>query len=425
MKLFSHSSAAAGPRTMLCQVAVLVAIAAIVATAALGFSQRHGAGPAPAANAANVDLASRPKTPVRYAPTPEQWSMLKVEPVAMRSFRSELFTEGKIAINEDLATPVFSPYAGRVTRLAAKPGDTVGAGQPLFFIEANDMVQAQNDFLAALALVTKAQARVTLTEIVDKQNRRLLETKAGSLRDSQVAEADSAQARSEQRVAETALEAARNRLRLLGKTEEEIATFQDKGNISPETPIHTPIAGTVVQRKVGPGQYVSYTSTGSLDPAFVIGNLSTVWIVAYVRESDAPRARVGQQMEFRVAAFPDRVFTATVDYVSAMLDVATRRLMVRATVGSENFAFKPEMFASITIFGDSHDQKVAVARDAVIFEASTARVWVVRGDGSIERRSIRTGLTSGGMIEVLDGLAPDEKVVTKGSIFVDRAAADG
>ncbi len=109
--------------------------------------------------------------------------MLKVEPVAMRSFRSELFTEGKIAINEDLATPVFSPYAGRVTRLAAKPGDTVSAGQPLFFIEANDMVQAQNDFLAALALVTKAQARVRLTEIVDRQNRRLLETKAGSLRD--------------------------------------------------------------------------------------------------------------------------------------------------------------------------------------------------------------------------------------------------
>ncbi len=351
--------------------------------------------------------------------------MLKVESVWERTFRTELFTEGKIAINEDLATPVFSPYAGRVTRLAAKAGDTVQAGQPLFFIEANDMVQAQNDFLAAIALVAKAEARVTLTEIVDKQNRRLLETKAGSLRDSQVAEADSAQARSERRIAETALEATRHRLRLLGKTDEEISNFQSVGKISPETPIFSPIAGTVVQRKIGPGQYVSYTSTGSVEPAFVIGNLSTVWVVAYVRESDASRVRVGQQMEFRVASYPDRAFKASIDYVSASLDAGTRRLMVRATVGSENFAFKPEMFASIVIFGEGHGPKVAVARDAVIVEAGRSRVWVVRSDGVIEQRTVKTGLVSGAMIEVLEGLMPGDRVVTKGSIFVDRAAIDG
>ncbi len=370
----------------------------------------------------HMAVSSQAKQTRQYSPTPEQWAMLTVEPAATRAFRTELFTEGKIAINEDLATPVFSPYAGRVTRLVAKPGDTVQAGQPLFFIEANDMVQAQNDFLAAMALVTKAQARVTLTDIVEKQNKRLLESKAGSLRDALVAEADTTQARSEQRVAETTLEAARNRLRLLGKTEEEIATFQDKGKISPETPIHTPIAGTVVQRKVGPGQYVSYTSTGSLDPAFVIGNMATVWVVAYVRESDASRVRVGQQMEFRVSAYPDRAFAATIDYVSASLDTATRRLMVRATVGSENFAFKPEMFASIVIYGNGNGQTVAVPRDAVIFEAGTARVWVVRPDRAIEPRTIKTGLVSGAMIEVIDGLKPGDNVVTKGGIFVDRAA---
>ena len=370
----------------------------------------------------HMAISSQAKQTRQYSPTSEQWAMLTVEPAATRAFRSELFTEGKIAINEDLATPVFSPYAGRVTRLVAKPGDTVQAGQPLFFIEANDMVQAQNDFLAAMALVTKAQARVTLTEIVEKQNKRLLESKAGSLRDSLVAEADTTQARSEQRVAETTLEAARNRLRLLGKTEEEIMTFQEKGKISPETPIHAPIAGTVVQRKVGPGQYVSYTSTGSLDPAFVIGNMATVWVVAYVRESDASRVGVGQQMEFRVPAYPDRAFAATIDYVSSSLDTATRRLMVRAAVSSENFAFKPEMFASIVIYGKGNGQTVAVPRDAVIFEAGTARVWVVRPDRAIEPRTIKTGLISGAMMEVLDGLKPGDNVVIKGGLFVDRAA---
>jgi membrane fusion protein, heavy metal efflux system len=370
----------------------------------------------------SIEASSQSKRTKTYSPTSEQWAMLTVEPATTRAFRTELFTEGKISINEDLSTPVFPPYAGRVTRLAAKPGDNVQAGQPLFFIEATDMVQAQNDFLAALALINKANARLALTEIVDKQNRRLFDSKAGSLRDSQVAEADVAQAKSELRVAETALEAARNRLRILGKSEDEISVFRDQGRISPETPIYSPINGTVVQRKVGPGQYVSYTSTGAVDPVFVIGNMSTVWIVAYVRESEASRVRVGQQMEFRVPAYPDRMFQATVDYVAASLDPVTRRLLVRATVSSENLAFKPEMFASVTIFGNTNGAKVAVPRDAVIFESGTARVWIVRPDRSIEQRSIKTGLISGATIEVLEGLEPGESVVTKGSIFVDRAA---
>ena len=369
-----------------------------------------------------IEASSQAKRTRSYSPTAEQWAMLTVEPVATRAFRTELFTEGKISINEDRSTPVFPPYAGRVTRLTAKPGDSVQAGQPLFFIEATDMVQAQNDFLAALALINKARARVALTEIVDKQNRRLLESKAGSLRNSQVAEAEVAQARSELRVAETALEAARNRLRILGKTEDEISVFRDQGRISPETPIHAPISGTVVQRKIGLGQYVSYTSTGAVDPVFVIGNLATVWVVAYVRESEASRVRVGQQMEFRVPAYPDRAFNASIDYVAAALDPVTRRLLVRATVNSENFTFKPEMFASVVIFGNSNGAKVAVPRDAVIFEAGTARVWIVRADRSIEQRQIKTGLVSGAAIEVLEGLEPGEHVVTKGSIFVDRAA---
>jgi len=412
-------------RAVLPAVFVVALLAAGAAMLGLNGRGEKSAGDPPHSKADRkqvLEVSSQVKKPRVYTPTPEQWAMLTVEPVSTRAFRTELFTEGKIAINEELSTPVFSPYVGRVTRLAARPGEFVKAGQPLFFIEANDMVQAQNDFMAALATVSKAQARVTLTEIVEKQNRRLLETKAGSLRDAQVAEAEVTQARSEMRVSETALEAARNRLRLLGKTDEEITNFENKGRISPETPIHTPIDGTVVQRRVGPGQYVSYTSTGSLDPAYVIGNLSTVWVVAFVRESDAPRVRVGQQMEFRVAAYPDRVFPATIDYVSASLDTATRRLLVRATVSSEDFAFKPEMFVSATIYGNGDKQTVGLPRDAVIVEAGSSRVWVVRPDRSIEMRSIKTGLVNGTMIEVVEGLSPGDQVVTRGSIFVDRAA---
>jgi cobalt-zinc-cadmium efflux system membrane fusion protein len=407
-------------RALLPTVVVAVLLTAGAVVLALS-DRRHTVGTAPSSKHA-IEASSQEKGVRKYSPTAEQWAMLTVEPVTTKAFRTELYTEGKISINEDLSTPVFPPYAGRVTRLTAKPGDFVQAGQPLFFIEANDMVQAQNDFLAGLAGINKAKARVVLTEIIEKQNRRLMETKAGSMRDAQVAEADVLQAKAELRVAETTLEAARNRLRILGKTEEEISTFQEQGRISPETPIFAPISGTVVQRRIGPGQYVSYTSTGAVDPVFVIGNLATVWVVAHVRESEASRVRVGQQMEFRVPAYPDRAFPATIDYVAAAIDPATRRLLVRATVNSENFAFKPEMFASVVIFGTGNGTKVAVPRDAVIFEANAARVWVVRADRSIEMRQIKTGLVSGGAVEVLEGLQPGDHVVTKGSIFVDRAA---
>ncbi|MBV9558318.1 MAG: efflux RND transporter periplasmic adaptor subunit, partial [Pseudolabrys sp.] len=94
-----------------------------------------------------------------YYPTAKQWENLTVETVAQTTFRTEHSTEGKIGIDEDRATLVYSPYSGRITKLLAKPGDVVGAGQPLFVVEAPDMVQAQNDFINAVAGLNKANAQ--------------------------------------------------------------------------------------------------------------------------------------------------------------------------------------------------------------------------------------------------------------------------
>lgn len=372
--------------------------------------------------AQDTEVSSQARRGVGFKPTSTQWASLGLEAVASRVFRSEHVTEGKISINEDRATPIFSPYAGRVTRLMAKPGDAVKAGDPLFYIEAADMVQAQNDFLSAVAGLNRARSRVTITEIIEKQNRTLYDSKAGALRDFQTAQADLAQARADQRTAEAALEASHNRLVILGKTDAEIAAFQEKGKISSETPIFSPLSGTVVQRKIGPGQYVSYTSTGSVDPVYTIGDLSSVWVVAYIRESEAPNVSIGQQMDFTVLAYPKTTFRANIDHVAASLDPNIRRLMVRATVDNTNHLFKPEMFASVTIYTAEGDSSLAVPRSAVIYEADKARVWVARSDKTVEARQIKTGITSGDQIQVLQGLQAGETVVTKGSLFVDQAA---
>src|SRR5262249_57297326 len=105
-----------------------------------------------------------------FVPTAAQWATLTVEPAQQRVFRSEHVTEGKIAVDEDRSTPIFSPYAGRVTRLFVKPGDIVSVGQPLFTVEAADMVQAQNDFIAASTALNKARSAQHLAAIVHNQH---------------------------------------------------------------------------------------------------------------------------------------------------------------------------------------------------------------------------------------------------------------
>jgi len=356
----------------------------------------------------------------RYTPTPAEWASLTIQPVTERAFRAEHVTEGKIAVDEDRSTPVFSPYAGRVTKLLARPGDSVTQGQPLFVIEAADTVQAQNDFITAATGLNKARSALDLAQLQHKRAKDLFEGKAVPLKDFQQADATLIQAQNDLRSTETALEAARNKLRILGLTDDAISAFQEKGRINPETTIFAPIAGTVVQRKIGPGQYVN---SGASDPVFVIGALSTVWLTAFVRETEASTVVVGQELTFNLLALPGRTLTGRINYVAAAIDPATRRLMVRATVDNASGQLKPEMFATVTIYAPDDQPSVGVPKQALIYEGDQVRVWVAHEDKSIELRQIKTGLANGDLVEVHGNLKPGEQIVTKGSLFIDRAAS--
>jgi len=367
-----------------------------------------------------VSSQSRARGQQRYSPTPAEWASLTIQPVTERGFRAEHVTEGKIAIDEDRSTPVFSPYAGRVTKLLVRPGDAVVKGQPLFVIEAADNVQAQNDFIGAMTSMNKAKSALDLAQLQDKRARDLFEGKAVPLKDYQQSQATLIQAQNDMRSSQTAMEAARNKLRILGLTDEDIATFQEKGRINPETTIFAPIAGTVVQRKIGPGQYVN---AGASDPVYVIGDLSTVWMTAFVRETDAASVSVGQEVGFNVLALPDRPLSAQLNYVATAIDPATRRLLVRATIDNKDGMLKPEMFANVTIYSASDHPAVGVPKTALIYEGDQVRIWVAHEDKTIELRQIKSGLTNGDLVEVIGNLKPREQIVTKGSLFIDRAAS--
>lgn len=354
-----------------------------------------------------------------YYPTSAEWAALTVESPQLKMQGTQRLTEGKIAVDEDRSTPIFSPYAGRVTKLFAKPGDVVSAGQLLFTVEATDMVQAQNDFIAGLSALSKARAALELSQINDKRQRLLFEGKAVPLKEVQQARASLDTAENDVRSAEVALEAARNKLRLLGKTDDEIAAFQDKGIIDPSTPIHAPIGGTIVARKVGPGQYVG---SGANDPVFVIGDLSTVWLLAFVRETEVPRVQIGQSVSFTLLAQPNRRYPAQIAFVGSGLDPTTRRLLVRASVDNALGNLKPEMYANVDIELPNGDVVLAVPQDSIIVDGSGSRIWVVREDRAIELRRIKLGSATGGMVEVKEGLSANERVVTKAAVLNDRIA---
>jgi cobalt-zinc-cadmium efflux system membrane fusion protein len=380
------------------QASSVAAVVVVVAILLVYFGGKVFGNPeAPAAAAASP--------PGTFRATTQQMKTLTVAAVGTHGFVSEEHTEGKIAVNGDRLTPLFSPYSGRVTRVIAGPGNIVKLGAPLALVEATEFVQAQND-------LATAEAQAKLARLAESRKHALYESKGGSLQDWQQAQADLI-------AAETALNAVRNRLRILGRTDAQIAALESSKNIDPVAALTAPIAGVVVDRQVGPGQFLQ---AGSGTPVFTIADPSSVWLLANVRESDVGLVHLGQAVEVRVPAYPARVFKARVTYVAAMIDPNTHRLPVRAEIGNADGALKPEMFASFRILTSDATESPAIPQMAVVYEGDSAHVWVVAGDGLLMFRAIRTGRENDGLVEVLDGLKPGEQIITKGALFIDQVA---
>lgn len=393
---------------------VLALAAAVAGGGAYWYLNREE--PAPARPSAAAD-ASLP--PGEFRLNDNEVRSLRIESVLLRDFRAERVAEGRITYNEDRSTPVFSPYTGRVVRAVARLGEQVRAGEPLFEVETTDLVQAANDLLAAVDNVAKARTTLDLSRRNETRQRELFNARAASRRDLEQAEADATNAASDLRVAETALAAARDRMRVLGRTPEQIERIETTRRVEGVVAITAPIAGTVVQRRVGPGQWLT---AGQGDPVYTISDLSSMWLVAAVRELDAPLMRVGQEVTVTVAALPDRTFRARITNVGASLDATTRRLAVRAEVDDPDHLLRPEMFATFRIAVGGETRQVGVPIGAVIHRGAEASVWVALPDHRFALRRIRLGIRAGDQVEVTDGLAAGERIVTGGALFVDRAA---
>ncbi len=368
------------------------------------------------AAAAEAPKAASLKSAEMVRATSDQMHQIEVVKVETYPFKVQRPAIGRIAYNEDASTLVFAPFSGRVIRLTAKVGDAVKRGDPLFEIDSPEVVQPQNEFIAALAALNKARSQLNLAQIVEKRQRGLYEGKAAPLKEFQSAEAALVAAQNDMRAAETALEAVRNRLTIIGLTKDQIAVLKEKREIN-RAMIYAPIDGTIIARKVGPGQHVRNDSG---DPLFAIANLSTMWLKALVPENQISLIRVGQEVEVEIAALPGRVFNARITAIEASSDALTRRVVVRSEIPNPDGTLKSEMFASFKIATGESVRSPAVPTDAVIREGDRASVWVEEKPMLFKRRKVEIGLEQNNRIQVRDGLKPDERVVARGAIFVDN-----
>ncbi len=166
-----------------------------------------------------------------FKATNAQWADLKIEPVRQMDFPQAEETDGKIANDDDLTTPVFSPYTGRVVKLYARAGYVVKQGDPLFAVQAAEFAQGQNDLIAAVATLRTARAQLALTEANEKRQHELFLAHGAAQKDWQQSQVDLANAQGGLNTAQIGLAAVRNRLRILGKSDQEIDAVEQTTDV--------------------------------------------------------------------------------------------------------------------------------------------------------------------------------------------------
>ena len=336
-----------------------------------------------------------------------QLAAVKVEPVGERDFPSEKEAVGSIDFDEEMSAQVFTPYAGRIISLFASVGDDIKKGQTLFTIDSPDLLSAESTLIAAAGvseMTTRNLARL----------KELYTTRAVSQRDFD-------QGISEQQTAEGNLRAGRDAVRLFGKTNEEIDRIIAERKADPTLVVPCPIDGRITARNAAPGLYVQ---PGSAPAPFTVANIDTMWMLANVVENDSPAFQVGQPLQVRIGAFPDRLFDGKVTTVGSSVDPNTRRVLVRSEIKDPQHELRAGMFANFVISVGTPVHSPAVPLAGVVREGDgTQTIWVTADRRRFTKRTVEIGQQRDGYRQILQGVQPGELVATEGAIFLSNMLA--
>ncbi len=325
--------------------------------------------------------------------------------VATVPWETVVKTTGVVDFNADATSQAIPQVSGPITRIVADTGTRVQAGDPLMYVMSTEVADAVSTY-------RKAKNRLDLARRTFDRDKDLLEHKAISARELESSQAD-------YNDASTDVQASLEGLRVFNVSPEDLADAEHQDTaIRPQLAVRAPIAGVVVQKFVLPGQVVEAGAT----PAFVISDMSTVWVQGNLYERDLASVHIGDRVDIDTPAVRE-TFRGTVSYVGAMVDPATRTTPVRITTRNTDGALKKDLFVDLTIHDNTTRDVLAVPVTAVLYdEQNLPFVYVQVSPGKFAQRHITLGAQDNGRFEVLDGVREGDPVVAQGSIFLQFAS---
>jgi membrane fusion protein, heavy metal efflux system len=336
--------------------------------------------------------------------TASQLNTVKIEPVGTYKFPVDEETVGSISFADDLSVQVFPSYQGKIIKCLAQLGDQVRKGQALYTIESPDLIQAESNLIGAAATLDLTSKELARAKELDGT--------------SGVSQREYEQAISDQQTAEGALKAARDAVRVFGKTDAEMDQMIASRKIDPALVVLSPISGEVTGFEGPPGYLVQ---PGTPPAPFTVTNVTIKWMLANAPESDIPLFRLGQPVEVKVMAYPDQVFHGRVSKIYANVDPDTHRATIRSEISDPKNELRPGMLANFVIRVHQPSEATSIPANAVVRESDgSMTTWVTADKRHFTQRVIQTGLRTDGQVQILGGLQRGELVVTDGAVFLSN-----
>jgi cobalt-zinc-cadmium efflux system membrane fusion protein len=321
--------------------------------------------------------------------------------VALSRFHKTIEATGAVDFDNDQATSVLAPISGPVSRLLVSPGDKVKKGDALAYVDSPDFAAAVSTYRKALTTAHTA--------------RRLADLEKDLVQHQGVAKREEDQAETDAANADADLEAALQGLVSLSVDPQAIKDIQQGRQVARiEGVIRSPISGTVVEKLITPGLLLQAGTT----PCFTIANLSRVWVMAQISDSDISSVSVGDPAEV-VTGIAGKNFAGTVDNIASLVSPDTRLVPARVVVDNPGGFLKKQMYVSVRIHSRQESTGLLAPVSAILRDDENLPfVYVVQQDGSFARRSVTLGYRTGDQYDIPSGLHAGDQIVIDGAIFV-------
>jgi cobalt-zinc-cadmium efflux system membrane fusion protein len=342
---------------------------------------------------------SASETAEMFSVPQEQMAHLKVVAVEKTRLQRVLRLTGSVTYNQFKTTPVFSPIGGPVHEILAAPGETVQAGTPLLTVNSPDYSVARSAYI-------KAKSALQLADKVFHRAQTLYARGAISEADLQAAESGRTQA-------EADMVSSQDGLRALGIKDPD-AVVNNPGRATLQIPVIAPVGGEVVERLVGPGQLLQ----GGATQCFTISDMSQVWVLVNVYQSDLAYVHVGDTVEINTEAYPE-IFHGRISYIAPALDPNTRTLQARIVADNPGKKLKKDMYVTASVLAGVNPEALTVPDAAVLRDTENMPYVYVQTDGNrFARRLVKIGDSNAGRTQITDGLKEGEHVVGDGALFL-------